>query len=320
MWCWKKKAPIRCKSRQTDRGVPLPTSVRIFAPAKVNLTLHVTGRRNDGYHRLDSLVAFADVGDSLEIAASDTPSLAIDGPYADGVPSGGDNLVLKVARHFAHAPPVGITLTKNLPVASGIGGGSADAAAVFRGLMALFGTETHVVKGSNESLQRLLPLGADIPMCVPSITARVGGIGEKITVVSGMPALPAVLVNPNCAVSTPSVFKAMCRRENAPMSDPMPNFSGVEELIGWLSKQRNDLEPAAIQVEPKIASVKSVLANMQECRFARMSGSGATCFGLFETRCAADSAARLLQAAHSDWWVVSTSLGDQADRAAPQLS
>ncbi|MFK7763298.1 MAG: 4-(cytidine 5'-diphospho)-2-C-methyl-D-erythritol kinase [Roseobacter sp.] len=298
----------------------MPTSVRVFAPAKVNLTLHVTGRRNDGYHGLDSLVAFADVGDSLELTLSDTPSLALTGPYADAVPSGGDNLVLKVAGHFAPAPPIGITLTKNLPVASGIGGGSADAAAVFRGLTALLGADDRMDKPSDDSLQQLLPLGADIPMCVASITARIGGIGEKVVSVSGMPVLPAVLVNPNCAVSTPLVFQAMSCRENAPMPDPLPSFSCARDLIGWLSKQRNDLETAALQVEPEIFTVKSALAQTQNCRFVRMSGSGATCFGLFETRRAADNAARLLQTAHPDWWVVSTSLGSQADGAAPQIS
>ncbi len=321
MSCWMKRARIRSQSRPTDANVvPEPTSALVFAPAKVNLTLHVTGRRADGYHTLDSLVVFADVGDRLELERADETSLLVEGPEAAAVPSGTDNLVLRAAALSDNAPKLRITLTKTLPVASGIGGGSADAAAVWRGLHALADAQPRPETDPDNTSHKLLSLGADIPMCIPSVGARVGGIGDVITHLPDLPFLPAVLINPNREVSTPSVFKEMHCRENPPMESSVPAFDTAMEMIDWLAAQRNDLEVAAIAIEPAIADVKSALRDAKGCHLSRMSGSGATCFGLFESEAAAKRAARALQEAHPDWWVVSTCLGDQGKKATPRLS
>ncbi|MGD9294273.1 MAG: 4-(cytidine 5'-diphospho)-2-C-methyl-D-erythritol kinase, partial [Roseobacter sp.] len=184
-----------------------PLSVSVFAPAKVNLTLHVTGKRPDGYHLLDSLVMFADVGDELFIQTGNTISVTTEGPEAAAVPPDMDNLVLKVATLFDEMPGASFVLTKTLPVSSGIGGGSADAAAAFRGLMTFWsGGEVSVElydPAHTPIAQKLLGLGADIPMCLLSQTARISGIGEDIQPLDGLPPLHAVLVNPRRAVSTP---------------------------------------------------------------------------------------------------------------------
>ncbi|MEE4187389.1 MAG: 4-(cytidine 5'-diphospho)-2-C-methyl-D-erythritol kinase, partial [Roseobacter sp.] len=234
-----------------------PLSVTVFAPAKVNLTLHVTGRRDDGYHLLDSLVAFADAGDSLFVQMGNTISVTTEGPEASAVPADMDNLVLKVAALFEEMPGASFLLTKNLPVSSGIGGGSADAAAAFRGLMTFWsgGEVDHALydPARTPMADALLRLGADIPMCLLSQTARVRGIGEQIAPVRQLPLMDAVLVNPRRAVPTPAVFKALKHRDNAPMPEDLPRFGGFNDFVLWLGAQRNDLQQAAIALEPAIA-------------------------------------------------------------------
>lgn len=260
------------------------------APAKLNLTLHVTGRRGDGYHLLDSLVAFAGIGDRVEISPGPL-SLAIDGPFAPGLDAGDANLCLRAAR--AIAGQGAIRLTKNLPLASGIGGGSADAAAVLRGFTRLG--------------LPLLPapetLGADVPVCLAGVPARMRGVGEVLDLVPAVPPLPLVLVNPGIAVPTPAVFAALDRRDNPPM--PEPKWHDADSLIGFAAACRNDLQPAAIRIAPVIAEVLAAIT-AQGARLARMSGSGATCFGIFDRPEQARSAAVALS--RPGWWAVATEL------------
>ncbi|WP_298839325.1 4-(cytidine 5'-diphospho)-2-C-methyl-D-erythritol kinase [uncultured Roseobacter sp.] len=299
-------------------------AVSVFAPAKVNLTLHVTGQRDDGYHFLDSLVAFADVGDRLFIQQGNTPSLTTEGPEARDVPADMDNLILRAAGLFDDVPGVSFLLTKNLPVSSGIGGGSADAAAAFRGLLLYLSKGETQPDFSTSSLaplgDRLMALGADIPMCLLSEYARVRGIGEQIQPIDSLPTLDAVLINPRRPVSTPAVFRAMRRRDNPPMPDTATSFKSKDAFVCWLAEQRNDLEEPAMRLEPSISDALAALRAGPACALARMSGSGATCFGLYDTKEQAQTAALSLRKSHPDWWVTATQLGSQTQLALPRLS
>lgn len=266
------------------------------APAKLNLALHVTGRRADGYHLLDSLVAFCAVGDVVRLHdAPDAPPLTITGPFAAGLDPGPENLVRR-ALALAGAPGVHATLDKRLPVASGIGGGSADAAAVLRALARLRG-------GPMPSPGAVLALGADVPVCLAGRPARLRGIGETLSPVPALPPVWAVLANPGIAVPTPEVFRALACRENPPLPDPLPDWPDAAALAAWLACQRNDLEAPACGLAPVIAEVRAALAATEGCLLARMSGSGATCFGLFAAGAPAEAAANRLGSAHPGWWV-----------------
>jgi 4-diphosphocytidyl-2-C-methyl-D-erythritol kinase len=265
------------------------------ASAKLNLALHITGQRADGYHLLHSLVAFADIGDEISVKPAIEDTLRVDGPFADGVPSLEQNSLgaaLAAVRGWAEAPdPLHIQLTKNLPIASGIGGGSADAAALIRLLMQ---GRALTVAQMNDSLA----LGADVPMCVVGHPALVGCIGEDNTPVT-LPEAHVVLVNPGVAVSTPNVFGALDNKNNAPMPDWTAPTS-FSDLVGHLQNTRNDLMVPAISIAPDISRCLEVL---REAPFARMSGSGATCFALLETASDAERLAAQTQNAHPDWWV-----------------
>ncbi len=265
------------------------------APAKVNLCLHVTGQRADGYHLLDSLVVFADIGDVVEVRAAPELSLRVIGPQARGLPVGDDNLVLRAARVFAGAAGAEITLTKNLPVASGIGGGSADAAATLRALARLWAMPL-------PDADRVLRLGADVPACLVGRPLRMQGIGERLQPLPDLPAAHLVLINPGLAVATPAVFKALPAKNNPALPD-MPGFANAVEMAQWLAAQRNDLEGPALQLAPVIGVVKQALATAPGCLLARMSGSGATCFGLFADPAQAQLARAAIRAARPDWWV-----------------
>ena len=267
------------------------------APAKINLCLHVTGQRPDGYHLLDSLVVFADVGDVIEVRAAPTLSLRVIGPQARDLPVGEDNLVLRAARAFAGTAGAAITLTKNLPVASGIGGGSADAAATLRVLARLWDLPL-------PDADRVLQLGADVPACLAGRALRMQGIGERLAGVPGLPKAYLVLVNPGVAVATPAVFKALPSKNNPAMPD-LPVFATAAELAQWLAAQRNDLEAPAMALAQVIGAVKQALAAAPGCLLARMSGSGATCFGLFADQAQAQSARAAISAAQPEWWVAS---------------
>ena len=280
-------------------------SVSVKAPAKVNLYLHVTGKRPDGYHLLDSLFAFAADGDVITVEPADELSLTIVG--APDLSAGEDNIVVKAARKLAAAlgaePNVRIVLEKNLPVASGIGGGSTDAAATLKALQILWDKTL-----PDEKLYPLaLELGADVPSCLAGKAVQVSGVGEILTPAPKIPALPVVLVNPNKPVSTPAVFKT----RKPVFSEPMPfirDCGDIDVFIGELKKRRNDLQDAACALEPAVADVLKSLEKQPLCLFSAMSGSGGTCFGLFRTAENAAEACAGLKDSRPDWWVKQTVL------------
>lgn len=280
-------------------------SVSVKAPAKINLYLHVTGKRPDGYHLLDSLFAFARDGDVITAKQADGLSLEIIG--APDLSAGEDNIVIKAARKLAAAlgiePNAHLVLEKNLPIASGIGGGSTDAAAALKALQVLWQKTL-----PDEKLYALaLELGADVPSCLAGKAVQVSGVGEVLTPAPEIPALPVVLVNPNKPVSTPAVFKT----RKPVFSKPMPltqNCADAAEFIGELKKRHNDLQDAACALEPAVAEVLHVLENQPLCLFSAMSGSGGTCFGLFRTPENAANAAEDIAATHPNWWVKQTAL------------
>jgi 4-diphosphocytidyl-2-C-methyl-D-erythritol kinase len=270
------------------------------APAKINLCLHVTGQREDGYHLLDSLVVFAEVGDKLSARPWQGLSLSITGPEGAGLSAGADNLVLRAARLMG-ARDLALTLDKRLPLASGIGGGSSDAAACLRLLAQRMNTPL-------PSRKLVLGLGADVPVCLEPRACRMRGIGEAITCLPPVPPLWLVLVNPRVEVPTPQVFRALARRDNPPLPDELPIWPDAEAFCDWLAGQRNDLEAPAISLAPVIEQVLDVLGAAEGCALARMSGSGATCFGIFPSRDAAERAAATISAARPNWWCVPTGL------------
>ena len=277
-------------------------AVELFAPAKVNLYLHVTGKREDGYHLLDSLVVFAGTGDTLRFAPSESLTLEIEGPGAEHLSADEDNIVLKAARALAEAlgrPALAaITLEKHLPVAAGIGGGSADAAATLRGLMALWGAEL-----DDETLAGIgLKLGADLPVCLAGRPTQMSGIGETLTPAVALPPAWLVLVNPRLALSTPAVFRARAGAFTpaAPLTEVS---SDARALADALVGRHNDLAKPAILLEPTVKTMLDAIGGTEGCLLARMSGSGATCFGLYADEESADAAADVLAEAYPDWWI-----------------
>lgn len=276
-----------------------------FAPAKVNLSLRVTGRRADGYHLLDSLVVFAGVGDRLSVAPSADLALTVTGPFAAGLEGDADNLVLRAARALAAAAgiaPFGaLTLEKNLPVASGIGGGSSDAAAALR-LLALYWGLT---LPSATMAKLALGLGADVPVCLRRQPVRMAGIGEVITPVPPLPGgLGLLLVNPGLACPTPAIFRARAAAgAGFSPADAVPAMRAETPaaLAAALAASGNDLEEAAIGLTPAIGAVLAAIGARPGCLLARMSGSGATCFGLFATEAEAEAAASALR--RPGWWI-----------------
>ncbi len=272
--------------------------------AKINLTLQITGRRPDGYHELNSLVVFAEVGDRLTFAPADdgAVTLGIEGPFASGLRDEPDNLVLRAARALAAEAAVEtgavLTLTKNLPVASGIGGGSADAAAALRGLARLWDLSLPA-----ERLEALaLQLGADVPVCLRGVPVVMSGIGERLEPVPALPPLWFVLVNPGVALSTAEVFAGR-EGDFAQAAEPLLPPIGLVALVDWLAARPNDLQAAACRLAPAVVEVLDALDDLSDCLLARMSGSGATCFGLFESEEAAQHAAEALALQHPHWWV-----------------
>jgi 4-diphosphocytidyl-2-C-methyl-D-erythritol kinase len=345
------------------------STVTEFAPAKVNLALHVTGRRADGYHLLESLVVFTRFGDRVTVEAAAEDRFSVDGPFAADVPTDDGNLVVQArdalrrlveGRHSTAPPsvlpdisptrgeigsfasaaspapstsdesraavvisplvgemsgrteggakergisrsgPVSIHLQKNLPVASGIGGGSSDAAAVLKALDRLWDLDLTPAELAHVGRE----LGADVPMCLTAKPLLARGIGDEISTVDEVPAHGLVLVNPGCAVATPQVFAALGRRDNEKLP-PLPKVFDFHGLRNWLETTRNDLETPARSIEPAIGRALAAL-NRAGAGFARMSGSGATCFGLFETGNVAKRAAVALRARHPDWFIAAT--------------
>ena len=277
-------------------------TLAVFAPAKVNLYLHVVGKRADGYHLLDSLAVFPRIGDSLTVEAAGDLSLRLDGPMAAGLQAEPDNIVLKAARALASAagiaPKAALTLTKRLPIASGIGGGSADGAAALRALCALWRLEM-----SEERLAEIgLAIGADLPVCLRVRPTQMAGIGEILEDAVPLPPVWMLLVNPGVALSTPAVFKA----RKAGFTEPAPLTQAprdARDLAEALSRRTNDLMAPALFLAPVIAQVLGAIAAQPGCLLSRMSGSGATCFGLFAVEAEVRSAVRALSQLQLGWWV-----------------
>ena len=275
------------------------------AHAKINLALHIIGRRPDGYHELDSIVAFADVADVLTIAPAADVSISLSGPFANDLPPDGENIVLTAWRLLAdyaqkkNIPfsPVKFQLEKNLPVAAGIGGGSTDAAAALRGLIQYFSLSISSRDLNNLALQ----LGADVPVCLLQKTSRMRGIGEIIESINIDLPSGIVLVNPRIPAPTSKVFGYLNLQCGQSFGTPISDLSNAH---GW----RNDLTAPATKIVPVIASVLASLDSQKDITCSRMSGSGATCFGLAENSGQAKRAATNIKTRHPDWWVVATSL------------
>lgn len=280
-----------------------------IARAKINVTLKVLGRRPDGYHDIESLVTFADVGDRVTLASRADRRLATSGPFAADIE--GQNLLSKALALLREADPDlrlgAVDLEKNLPVAAGLGGGSADAAALLR-----------AVRQANPERASALPwhelaarLGADVPVCLAGKPALIRGIGDRITLLEGsrsLPPLAAVLVNPRLALATAQVYQALTTRPALPDLPPVGAFADLEALIACMRERGNDLEAPAIALLPVIAELKAALAAQFGCRLAAMSGSGPTCFGIFDADVSAARAAAALKQAQPLWWIAQTQL------------
>jgi len=282
-------------------------SIAVAAPAKLNLFLHVGDRRADGYHDLESLVAFTTCGDEIVLEAADDIALSLSGPFGAELATGSEeNLVLRAARALARSTGaqcgVRIALTKNLPVASGMGGGSADAAAVLRGLVRLWQIEPDrdLLHGIAASL------GADVPACLDCVACWMEGKGERVHALPALPNAGVLLVNPGIPLPTAQVFAAIRSRRGLGVTRPEHAFKDARALVGFLQTTTNDLEAPARVLAPVIGDVLRDLADLPDILLARMSGSGATCFGLFEDERSVRTAGVLLRALHPEWWVSET--------------
>lgn len=286
----------------------------VFAPAKINLFLHVTGKRKDGYHTLDSLVAFADFGDRVSFEDAESFSFEIIGPFATQFKNqkgylNDDNLVVRAARLLSQisGKPLNLKLSliKNLPLASGLGGGSSDAAACIWGLQDFWRLD----RNAEYLAPLLLKLGADVPVCCRCEPTVMRGIGEALLSAPQMPEIPILLVNPNKPCSTAEVFSYHNRRYSQLVD--MPNtLSNVYDLVRLLKDTRNDLYPAALQVVPEIENVLHSLDSQDGVLFSRMSGSGASCFGLFDTAERRAAAFEKIKADNPDWHVFPATLNN----------
>jgi 4-diphosphocytidyl-2-C-methyl-D-erythritol kinase len=280
----------------------------LLAPAKINLYLHVLGKRGDGLHALDSLVGFVELADRIGVRRARGISLAANGPFATELPAPAENIAVRAAELLRGAAGVDvgarISIEKNLPVAAGIGGGSADAAAVLRALNALWGLGfdlPHLAKIG-------AALGADVPVCLAGRVAYIAGAGERVRPAAGLPAAPILLLNPGVKLPTREVF-ALVRGPFAPRSgEPVWQGGGIAGLARALAAGRNDLTAPALALVPAIGAALQSLARRPGCLVARMSGSGATCFGLFASAQALRAAAAEIKLEQPGWWVAETRL------------
>lgn len=288
-----------------------------FAAAKLNMFLHVAAPGEDGYHPLCSLMAFADVGDRLTARDGDAISLSVHGPFAGSLAHETDNLVMRAARALlararGPVPPVELVLEKRLPVASGLGGGSADAGAALRLLRQVLG-----LRVSDDELEELATsLGADGAPCLWGRPVLAEGRGERLSPAPRMPTVEAVLVNPRVPVSTAEVYRRFDAADAFSSVEPPPmpeSFESVEELAAWLNVLRNDLQAPAIEIAPEVGDVLGLMAEEPECLLARMSGSGATCFALCPGDLEADALAARIAALRPAWWTVRCRLGGPWD-------
>ncbi len=283
--------------------------ITVFAPAKINLFLHLTGKLSNGYHTLDSLVSFADIGDHISIEPAKSFSFHVTGEFAESFNNDekascidGGNLVIKAARGLSQivdkALNVKITLTKNLPLASGIGGGSSDAAATIWGLQEFWG----LAHDANYMPSLTKKLGADVPVCLYCRPSLMRGIGDEITPAPEMPEIPILLINPLVSCSTADIFLHHNGDFKKDISLP-DKFSSANDLVKTLESLDNDLFNPSIKLVPEISNIMNALSTQQKCIFSRMSGSGATCFGLFETMKDAQQSAENIAKDNPDWWI-----------------
>ncbi len=284
-------------------------SLKLLAPVKVNLYLHVTGRRDDGYHLVDTLIAFGGFGDEVTVEPSDGISLTIDGPFSEDLPVDDANLVVRALTRLRHETGVlqgaKVHLHKQIPLASGMGGGSSDAGAALLGAARLWklpdGPET-----DQTVMEVAKSLGADVPACVYRRPCYASGIGQDLLAAPIMPRAGMVLINPGIKLSTPSVFRERRSGFTPDMADANATFDDVGALIQFLEERDNNLTNAAIRLAPAVEDVLYALNELPGCRLARMSGSGATCFALFDDLAAAEHAAAQLD--HPFWWVCATEI------------
>lgn len=294
---------------------PRAKEITVLAPAKVNLFLHIIGRREDGYHLLESLFAFADVGDKLTLREADGITFRVEGTFQEICQRAGcdgeGNLVFKAATALAKISPgkgAEIILEKNLPLSSGLGGGSSDAAAVLKGLQILWDKEVD----EGVLFKLALELGADVPACLLGAPCFVSGIGEEITPLEDFETLEVVLVNPKRPLSTPQVFKSFLE-SGRPFTPPLgltPDINESQERL--ICETHNDLQGPAIALAPDVAKILGALEGCDGNTLARMSGSGASCFGIFESREQSEKAAAWLAREHPNWWVAVTRLSKRA--------
>ena len=282
-------------------------SYSVPAPAKINLALHVVGQRSDGYHLLETLVVFADFGDRIQVEDAERDHFTIEGPYAADLDASAPNLVTRARDALRRetnkaAAPLAIRLEKNLPVASGIGGGSADAAATLNAIAALRGIEPALLTNVAPSL------GADVPMCLAGAPLLARGAGERIEPLNHFPALDLVLVNPGVAESTPAVFSALATKHNPPLPT-LPAIAAARDAAGWLATAANHLQPPAVALEPAIDAALDEITQ-SGALLARMSGSGATCFGLYADRASAEHAAHAILTARPGWFIKAVRTGE----------
>lgn len=282
------------------------------AAAKINLTLRVIGRRADGYHELESLVAFADVADVLTLHAGAEDGLEVSGPFAGRSGLVADNLVLKaidaLRQHIAGLKAGRFRLEKNIPVAAGLGGGSADAAAALR----LIARANDVALDDPRLMTAARAVGADVPVCLDPRPRVMRGVGELLSGPLELPVLPAVLVNPGVPLATRDVFDKFLGGQSGGGLDDVPRT--LDALIEWLKQHGNDLTPAASACAPVVTEVLAALNEMSGVRLVRMSGSGPTCFALFASQREAATAAHRLEAKRKNWWVQSAAIGGPAGK------
>ena len=287
--------------------VARPDVIIVFAPAKINLFLHVGAKRADGFHALESLAAFTEVGDKLTFAPAKTLSLRAEGPFAGKLPPHEDNLIIKAARALGGERGASIVLEKYLPVASGLGGGSADAAAALRGLNLLW----ELGHNDKELTKIAEPLGSDVPVCVVSRPALMEGRGEQVTPLAKLPQLALVLVNPNVMLPTVDVFSRVEKRTGTGQMERSPaRLETLWDVTAYLAGARNDLEAPACALAPIIDEILDALSEQDGCAFVQMSGSGPSCYALFERREAALSAAEAIAHEHPKWWVRASRVAD----------
>jgi 4-diphosphocytidyl-2-C-methyl-D-erythritol kinase len=289
-----------------------PASIDRFvvrAPAKINLCLHIGAKRPDGYHDLQSLVTFADFGDELIFERNSSLSLSIGGPFADSLTGEGENLILKAARRLRQergsSDGAKITLIKHIPVASGVGGGSSDAAAALRGLNRLWN-----LTSATAELQRIgAEIGSDVPVCVEPAAAWMEGRGERVRFLPALPRLSTLLVNPRVHLSTADVFRRLDDRSGTNLNAPVTPFADVAALVEYLETTSNDLEAPAVALTPVIGELLDEMKRLPGVRFARMSGSGATCYAIMKDAESSDAGFRDLRNRYPHWWTVATFLG-----------